>query len=154
MTDDDLKALSFLSDNDRLLIRNAVNVGLEFGPPDSTARYLFATGDVDGRLNSSFKKEFSVDQFFISSGLENFEQKDQGKTVADGIRAFLRNETGLGLNLADTGLLVVNPGPESSATQSALLHADFGLQGTGSDQKSTISVTIGNVEYQIKTCDM
>ena len=44
LTDDDLKVLGFLSDDDRLTIRNSVNVGLIFGPPDSTARYLFATG--------------------------------------------------------------------------------------------------------------
>ena len=121
--------------------------------PNRTERFLFATGDVDSRLKPTFRKEFSVDRFFISAGLENFDQKDQGRAVADGIRAFLRKETGLNLNLVDTGLLVVNPGPDSSATQSALLHADFGLEGNGSDQKSTISVTIGNVEYKLKTCD-
>jgi hypothetical protein len=149
LTDADLKALSFLSDDDRLTIRNSVNVGLIFSPPDSTARYVFATGDIDNR-SLTFPKEFSVDRFFISAGLENFEQKDQGKTVADGIRAFLRKETGLGLNLVDTGLLVVNAGSETA--QNALLHADFGLQGTGSGQQSTISVTIGNVVYQITPC--
>ena len=156
LTDEDLKALDFLSADDddsarrRLAIRSSVNVGLEFSPPDSTARYVFATGNVDGRLQPTFKKEFSVDQFFISAGLENF---DLGKTVADGIRAFSRKETGLGLNLAadtgaDTGLLVVNPGSASSTKQSTLLHADFGLQGTRSEQQSTISVTIGNIDYQ------
>jgi len=133
--------------------------------PDRTERYLFATGDVDGgRLldgqpNPNFKSEFSVDRYFISPGLEGFGEgfttagTPTGKTVASSIRAFSRKETGLGLNLADTGLLVVNPSPESSATQSTLLHADFGLQGERSAQQSTISVTIGNVDYQIKTCE-
>jgi hypothetical protein len=150
----DLMAFSFLSDTDRLIIKDTVNrILLTSLDPTRTERYLFATGNIDSRLKETFRKEFSVDRFFISAGLENFEQKDQGKTVADGIRAFLRKETGLNLNLVDTGLLVVNPGPESSVTQSALLHADFGLQGTGSAQQSTISVTIGNVGYQIKTCN-
>jgi hypothetical protein len=118
---------------------------------ESTTRYLFATGDIDSR-SSNFAKAFSVDRFFISAGLENFEQKDQGRTVADGIRAFSRSETGLGLKLADTGLLVVNPGRESLAAKSTLLHADFGLEGTGSGQQSTISVTLGKVDYKITPC--
>ena len=147
-------AESFLDEFQRSEIITTVNaITLMSLDPNRTERFLFATGDVDGRFKSTFKKEFSVDRFFISAGLENFIQKDQGKTVADGIRAFLRNETGLGLKLADTGLLVMNPGPESSATQSTLLHADFGLRGTGNGQQSTISVTIGNVDYQIKTCN-
>lgn len=127
--------------------------------PARTERYLFATGDVDGRLNPNFKSEFSVDRYFISPGLEGFEQGfttdaagkvvSTGNTVASSIRAFLRNETKLNTPLIDTGLYVINPrssDPESDAT---LLHADFGLNGNGANQKSTISVTLGKVDYKL-----
>ena len=120
--------------------------------PNRTERFSFATGDTDSRLEDTFSKQFSIDRFFLSAGLDNFEQKDQGKKVADGIRAFLREESDLNLELVDTGLLIVNSGSENPNTQDALFHADFGLEGTGSDQQSTISVTIGGADYQVNTC--
>jgi hypothetical protein len=134
--------------------------------PTRTERYLFATGDVDGgrllvdgKPNPNFTSEFSVDRYFISPGLAGFEEGfttntagkvvSTGNTVASSIRAFLRNETKLGMPLTDTGLYVINPkssDPESDAT---LLHADFGLDGNGANQKSTISVTLGKVDYKL-----
>ncbi len=128
---------------------------------DRLERFLFATGNIDSRLKEGFKQKFSVDRFFLSAGLENFGQKgvpdDKGQlpTIAERIRAFMRAETGLDpdlphLSLKDTGLLVVNAGPNNANAHNALLHADFGLKGTGSEQKSTISVTIGGVEYTTK----
>lgn len=117
----------------------------------SQEHFLFATGDLDSRTEPLFTRQFSIDRFFLSAGLENFDQKDQGKTIADNLRGFLRTATSLGIPLVDTGLLVVNAGPSSPAgAQDALLHADFGLTGTGNAQKSTISVTIGNVDYRLQ----
>ncbi|MBC7943824.1 MAG: hypothetical protein H7X91_00825, partial [Burkholderiales bacterium] len=123
--------------------------------PTRTERFLFATGDVDGgrvnpngTVNAGFSNTFAVDRFFLSAGLENFDQKST-RTVASGIRAFLRNQTGLGLNLADSGVFVINTGsntPEAKNNNS-ILHADFGMSGTGAAQQSTISATIGDVKY-------
>ena len=150
----DLTTFNFLSESDRITIATVVNRILSTGlDPDRTERFLFATGNLDSRLKPTFTKRFSVDRFFLSAGLENFAQKDQGRTIADGIRAFLRRDTGLHLPLADTGLLVVNTGSTRADAQDAFLHADFGLAGTGSGQQSTISVTLGNVAYQVKRCD-
>jgi len=133
-------------------ISSAASQALEFAPI-GTERFLFAAGDVDTRLATGFQRQFSVDRFFITAGLENFDQKDEaGRTLGEGIRAFLRQETGLGLTLVDTGLLVVNSASGSADAQNAVLHADFGLEGQGAGQQSTISVTIGDVEYQLATC--
>ena len=149
----ELQELAFLSEDDKRVILSEVNEVLESEhDPSRTERFLFATGDVDSRLDPNFKKIFSVDRFFISDGLENFDQKDEGKTITDGIRAFLRQETGLNLDLVDTGLLVVNTGSLRADAHDALLHSDFGLNGTGGSQQSTLSVTIGQVEYRIVTC--
>jgi hypothetical protein len=150
----DLASFGFLNTTDRDTILSTVNQVLMVSQdPTATERFLFATGDVDARLAPGFAKQFSVDRFFISAGLENFGQKDEaGRTLADGIRAFLREQTGLEMQLADTGLLVINSESDSGDAQNAVLHADFGLDGTGSDQQSTISVTIGDLEYQVITC--
>ncbi|WP_181920042.1 FecR domain-containing protein [Paraburkholderia sp. BL6669N2] len=138
--------------------------GIAEEDPTSTARFIFATGNVDGgRLlpgmdgnpgapNPNFTNTFAVDRFFISAGLENFSQKDQGATVASGIRAFLRTPTALGLPLTDSGLYVINTGSNTPPAQTAFLHTDFGMQGTGEAQQSTISVTIGDVQYVPKQC--
>jgi hypothetical protein len=134
--------------------------------PARTERFLFATGNVDGgRLysgdelnpgapNPNFTNTFAVDRFFISAGLENFnERKDPGRTVASGIRAFLRTPDAPGLNLTDSGLFVVNNGPNLPTTApNGFLHADFGMQGTGGSQQSTISVTLGNIQYVPQQC--
>lgn len=122
--------------------------------PTRSERFLFATGNVDRRLENTWRASSAIDRFFISAGLENFEQK-ANRTVASGIRAFMRNETALGLNAPelndngirtffDSGVFVVNP---ASTDASALLHADFGMSGAGPAQKSTISATIGLVRY-------
>jgi hypothetical protein len=132
-------------------------------------RFLFATGNVDqdrivgGRVNDNFAPVPSVHRFFISAGLENFEQKNNpDMKVASGIRAFLNKDTALGLNLADkrvfvdTGVSVVNTGSRAPEAQNSFLHADFGMDNPGgvtADQKSTISITIGNVRYTSKTSD-
>lgn len=143
---------SGISQFDAEQILSAASQALEFAPI-GTERFLFAAGDVDTRLATGFQKQFSVDRFFITAGLENFDQKDEaGRTLGEGIRAFLRQETGLGLTLVDTGLLVVNSASGSADAQNAVLHADFGLEGQGAGQQSTISVTIGDVEYQLATC--
>jgi hypothetical protein len=122
--------------------------------PTRPERFLFATGNVDqGRITSAgdivrtFQNTFAVDRFFISAGLENFDQKDQSRTIASGIRAFLRDPTALGMSLSDSGLFVINTGSQSPLAQNGFLHADFGMQGTGGSQQSTISLTIGNVRY-------
>jgi hypothetical protein len=132
--------------------------------PARPERFIFATGNVDGgrlkvlkadgtnALNADFKNTFAVDRFFISAGLpENFDPKNlKDATVDSGIRAFLRMPTGLGLNLADSGLFVVNNGPNlPTNAPNGFLHADFGMQGTGGSQRSTISVTLGNVTYDL-----
>jgi hypothetical protein len=132
--------------------------------PTRADRFVFATGNVDGGrlytadgkylgpLNADFKNTFAVDRFFISAGLpENFDPRNlQNATVASGTRAFLRMPTGLGLNLTDSGLFVVNNGPNlPTAAPNGFLHADFGMQGTGGSQRSTISVTLGNVTYAL-----
>lgn len=121
--------------------------------PDRTEQFIFAAGDIDDRLpaNGFTGPQFSVDRFFLSAGLQNFDQKDS-RTVAEDIRAFLRAETGLGLDLYDSGVMVVNPASEGGDEQTALVHADFGLSGVQGDQQSTISVTIGEVDYQLSTC--
>jgi hypothetical protein len=72
-------AESFLDQFQRSEIITTVNAITSMSlDPNRTERFLFATGDVDGRLNPTFKKEFSVDRFFISAGLF---------TKGDGLRA-------------------------------------------------------------------
>ena len=125
-------------------------------------RFLFAAGDVDGERDSTF----AVDRFFVSPGLEGFGRRDgvTGPTVANTIRAFLRRQAAFddpatlrneGVELVDTGVLVVNPDDPpasplpSGSTHTALLHADMGVQGVGANQRSTISVTIGEIRYGV-----
>lgn len=115
---------------------------------DRPERFIFAAGDVDGTPNTAF----AVHHFFLSAGSEGYGQKSPARAVASGIRAFLRNETALGLTLADTGVLVAGRGAGSIGNeQNALLHADFALAGSGATQRSTISLTIGNVNYITQT---
>ncbi|WP_225032191.1 FecR domain-containing protein [Paraburkholderia sp. XV] len=137
---------------------------LDSGRPE---RFIFATGNVDGgrltlkadgtnTLNADFKNTFGVDRFFVSAGLsENFDPKSlRDATVASDTRAFLRMPTGLGLNLTDSGFFVVNNGPNLPTTApNGFLHADFGMQGAGGLQQSTLSVTLGDVTYALlPTC--
>ncbi|SAL28244.1 FecR domain-containing protein [Caballeronia humi] len=134
--------------------------------PARGERFLFATGNVDagrlipsteqnpGEVNYAFKPTFAVDRFFLSAGLENFDQKkDPGRTVASNIRAFLRQPTAVGQTLSDTGFYVVNAGPGSPQARNSVLHADFGQQGDRGNQQSTISVTVGDVKYELRHCD-
>jgi hypothetical protein len=168
--DDNIPLVNVKRDADNFLLVEVRPGEIVGGEPEldltRTERYLFATGDVDGgrllvdgKPNPNFKSEFSVDRYFISPGLAGFEDGfttdaagkvvSTGNTVASSIRTFLRNETKLGMPLTDTGLYVINPkssDPESDAT---LLHADFGLDGNGASQKSTISVTLGKVDYKL-----
>jgi hypothetical protein len=140
------------------VVRNPDNFLLLQAQPadgDGSEQYLFAAGNVDagrintdGTVNNNFQNTFSVDKFFISAGLSNFNQKDQGATVGSDIRAFMRLNTSLGLPLTDSGLLVVNTAGVGPTAQNGFIHADFGMQGTGSAQQSTISLTIGNGTYK------
>ena len=143
-----------MSEGDRRVIADISNRILSIGlDPENTKRFLFAAGNIDNK-KSDLKQKVWVDRFFLSAGLDNFEQrKGEGRTIADGIRGFLRTETAFGLPLVDTGLLVVNTTSPHTHAQNAFLHADFGLEHTGSAQQSTISVTMGNITYQKKTCD-
>lgn len=123
----------------------------------STENYFFATGDVDGRLpeNGFSGSEFSVDQFYLSSSLPqcNGCAPTSDGTIAPDIRAFAPINTSLNLNLEDSGLLIVNPSQSavqsSQETQIAAFHVDFGYSGEGAEQRSTISTTIGHVQYDI-----
>ncbi len=120
-------------------------------------RFLFAAGDVDaGRIdpstdreNLAFQPTPSIDHFFISPGLEGYDERATGNWVAEGSRAFLRQESALELDLTDTGLFVVNP---ASNAASRVLHADFALDGTGAAQQSTISLTLGKLNYVLNSC--
>lgn len=123
--------------------------------PSRPEQYLFATGNVDGRLpaNGWTGPNFSVDTFFLSAGLNNYDQRfDPDKNIADGIRAFARNETTLGLSLMDSGLLIVNPASEGGDEQTGLLHVDFAISGSQGAQQSTLSATIGHIDYVIDLC--
>lgn len=143
-----------------VVMRNADNfLMVEAKPVDGkSGDFIFATGNVDagriidGKDNPNFKNTFAVDRFFISAGLDNFDQKDQGRTVASDIRAFLRNETAGNLNLTDSGLFVINTDSKANSAQNAFLHADFGMQGDGASQQSTLSVTIGGIKYSLDKC--
>ncbi len=140
------------------VVRNPDNFLLLQAQPtngDGSEQYLFATGNVDagrinadGTVNNNFQNTFSVNKFFVSAGLSNFNQKDQGATVGSDIRAFMRENTSLRLPLTDSGLLVVNTAGSGPTAQNGFIHADFGMQGTGSTQQSTISLTIGNGTYK------
>ncbi|MFL9916041.1 FecR family protein [Paraburkholderia fungorum] len=128
---------------------------------DGSEQFLFAAGNVDsgrifmdptqpatyGTVNNNVNNTFSVDRFFISAGLNNFDQKDTGATVASGIRAFMRSNTSLSLPLNDSGLFVVNTAGVGPVAYNSFIHADFGMQGAGSAQQSTISLTVGNGTY-------
>ncbi|MGH3085943.1 MAG: hypothetical protein ACRDSJ_01330, partial [Rubrobacteraceae bacterium] len=157
-TEDDNRFINRDPDNFLLLEVGPANVGMENAllPPDNqnsntpNARFLFAAGDIDDGQMPLTERE--IHQFFISPGLEGFDERTTGATVASETRAFLRSETVQGSDLHDSGVLVVYPRSDAPAdAQNALLHADFGLEGTGSEQRSTISVTIGELEEEEAT---
>jgi hypothetical protein len=142
-----LGTISFGSGLENLLIK--VNEPTDTGGTDKrrAERFVFAAGDVDG----DYVPVASLDRFSVTAGALGFDKRKQ-RTVGETIRAFLRKESAPGLNLVDSGVLVVNRGPEGitardAATQvvAQVLHADFGLKGGKSDQASTISATIGEV---------
>lgn len=154
--DTDLSSFDFLDDKDT--VREKANQILKTSLDLArTERFLFAAGDVDGERPQ--ETGVSVHRFFISPGLQGYEKgittKDgklvaTGKTVALGTRAFLREETAAGLDLADSGLFLVNlpytEGLGKDRPIGQVLHADFGLKG----KKSTISVTLGKVTENTK----
>lgn len=113
-------------------------------------RYIFASGDVRSDFQSL--NNISVDQFFLSAGLNNYNQKTTGVTRASDMRAFARDDSVINKNLgslSDSGLLVVNHDTISNQPKpTRVLHADFSLVGTGPNQTSTISTTLGTVEYK------
>lgn len=135
-----------------------------------TDRFFFAAGDVlnpQSVTDSSLGERSSI-RYFLAPDLS---PPDDQRRVAESIRAFLRNATAFraengsgGLNLADTGLLVIGV-PENSVQsllgrpddegdeQSAAIHVDFGIEGLGEasklNQRSTISATIGEVAYGV-----
>lgn len=143
--------------------------------PERFETFIFAAGDVahptedslpaeDG-LPSTTAEQGLVDRYFLSPGLEGYEEKASGKRVASTVRAFLRNATAFrdedgsgGLQLTDTGLLVVGTPADSVQTtlgssdnaQSGAIHVDFGIDGDKTvGQRSTISATIGEVAYGV-----
>ncbi len=152
----DISSYSFLEADQQTSLLNTINdvTGVAIDP-FGTMTYTFAAGDVDGRLasNGFTGPTFSVDQFHIGSGVNSCSDNTVcdfaiSGAIENGIRAFSRNQTALGLNLTDTGLLVVNQAAEGTNDQTALLHVDFALSGEGSEQRSTISATIGDLSYQ------
>ena len=156
----DLSPFGFLNDGERqdiLATANRILSGVE--DPTRSERFLFAAGNVDagrinadGSVNVTFANQLSVDRFFLSAGLEKFADKDvAGTTVASNIRAFLRRDSSVGTAVADGGLFVVNTGSSAPDAQNGLLHADFGMNGSGGGQRSTISATIGNLSYRLST---
>ena len=142
-------------------IENGIPVFIE----GRNERFFFAAGDVDGvaaQVNENgLNRPFSVDRFFLAPGLSGLDGNGQpislnnSRHTENTIRAFARANTAVGMlvsDLRDTGVLVVNPAGDWLATPSNVMHADFGIsQGTAGDprtQRSTISVTIGRLEYQ------
>jgi hypothetical protein len=162
LTEAELAFLTSAAQFQKELILRQVNLPTLAGPDDSrTERFFFAAGNVnDGRIDengkatTTFQNQFAVDRFFVSAGLENFGDKDLGGTVATGIRAFLRNDTSVGVPLSDSGVWVVNTRWNAEAVpaaQNALAHVDFGMAADG--KRSTISVTIGEVKYELRRCE-
>lgn len=123
-------------------------------------RFIFAAGDVDAVPDDVRR----LDTFYITPGLEGFDEDGnvpEGARVAESIRAFLRNGTDLreddgtgGIPIGDSGLMIIGtpansvPGIDTDE-QSGLLHADIGIDGAGATQRSTVSVTIGHVQYDV-----
>ncbi|RLU01761.1 hypothetical protein [Ketobacter sp.] len=115
-------------------------------------KYYFAAGDVDSRLEENWGPEFSIDQFTITSGLVPCLSGSQcdhspSETVQTNIRSFGRTDTALGMELIDSGLLVVNSESANYGDNSRVFHVDFGLEGESSNQISTISTTVGSLTY-------
>ena len=126
--------------------------------PNRTESFIFAAGDVD----SAPDPERRLDTFYLSPGLDGLNEDGEladGTNIVPAIRAFLRNATAFrdedgtgGLPLGDSGLMIIGAPAGSVAStgtdeQSGLLHADIGVDGAGADQRSTVSVTIGHVQY-------
>lgn len=131
------------------------------------ASIVFAAGDVDGKYRRPGSPR--VDRFFTSAGLSDFSDRQNGAAVARGIRAFLPIETafarrGSGGRLRDFGIPLVDSGVllsyGSRAAPSAgkrngyadgeviaqIAHADLGIKGMGPNQRSTFSITVGQVD--------
>ena len=135
--------------------------------------FVFAAGDVDGAADVARFQALQVDRFFISPGLtqaqraliDRQEQPGFGSDLDAGQRAFLRAETWRDISpfrftaeLTDSGFLVVHPatrvapeavtGTPAVLWTSAAIHADFGIGRFGDSQASTISATIGTVDFR------
>ena len=134
-------------------------------------QFVFAAGDVDADPDETRR----LDTFYITPGLEGFDEDGsvpEGARVAESIRAFLRNATDLrdeegkgGVAIGDSGLMIIGTPalstPDAAASddpaianqQSGLLHADIGMDGEGASQRSTVSVTIGHVQYDVDVAE-
>lgn len=144
------------SDDVRDFLQSLVaNSGID---PTQNETFIFATGDVDSEPD----RERRLDIFALSPGLDGLNEDgelEEGGTIAPSIRAFLRNATAFrnedgsgGIALGDSGLMIIGAPygsveGQSSDEQSGLLHADIGIDGEGATQRSTVSVTIGHVQY-------
>ncbi len=114
---------------------------------DAAQRMFYAVGSVSGRLpGGATAQGTTLDSFRLSAGL--------APDAAMG-RAFLRPETLL--NIAPSAVLssdlkVLNAAYSSTlSTPSRALQYDFAAVGTGTEQTSTISVTLGELTYDPAT---
>lgn len=114
--------------------------------PGDTQRLFYATGSVTGALASGTAAQgATLDSFKLGSGLAP-------NTPGDPLgRAFLRPDTLLNVapgSLLSSDLRVLNaPYAASISTPSRALQYDFALAGSGNEQTSTISVTLGTLSY-------
>ena len=164
---------------DDLFLIMAVNEIIEGVPdPNQGERFFFAAGDVDGERDLTFTVDkFFVSpglsglpindegELVLELDGPSVAQDDEATPINEGIRAFLRKETAFdnpdtpedeSVPLKDTGVQIVNTRPDEAAAlefdedhQTALFHADFGVVGTGANQKSTIAITIGEIKYGV-----
>jgi hypothetical protein len=134
-------------------------------------RTIFAAGDLDDAINAPASRPGTTDRFILSAGIEGrlLDELRGGGTVQDlagfdgmddlqDVRAFARLETWTDLgddlssdDITSSPVYVFNPPQENEGVQeerSALLHADFALRFDGDRQISTISATIGEVEFR------
>lgn len=136
--------------------------------PLSSSRLIFAAGDIDGLVDNPTPGP-SIDEFYLSAGMAGKIRGGVNTSLSPGmdknsgtLRAFARNETWTeldkrpggwtlrGEDIKDMGLFVINPTGAVLGNQntSKVLHVDVALKGNGTAQVSTISATIGEVEFR------
>ncbi|MEM9342885.1 MAG: FecR domain-containing protein [Pseudomonadota bacterium] len=145
-------------------------------PENPSRRFIFASGDLDALTGSGDLSvdPGAVDRFHIAGSMQGalgdisvgVSGVPVGMDPQTG-RAFLPSESWTALagspalaSLSDTGVILRYPngpvlsdadgdGTGDSVNDAVLLHVDFGLSGAGDDQVSTISATIGSLEYRM-----